>query len=255
MRLQDRVAIVTGGASGIGAATARILCREGARVVVADFDEPRGAAVAAELSAMGHVATFVRTDVADFAQVQACVRATTGTYGRLDLMFNNAGTGHFAPLLQHEPADFDRVYRVNQLGVYHGLLAAARVMQHQPKSAAGVRGVIVNTASVFSFVASQGVIGYHATKGAVKLMTQAAALELGPLDIRVVAVAPGGTDTPIIQGYKDMGLEEAMRRQHVRGQLLQPAQIGEVVAFLASDEASGINGTTVLVDDGFTAFK
>jgi NAD(P)-dependent dehydrogenase (short-subunit alcohol dehydrogenase family) len=255
MRLQDKVAIVTGGASGIGAATARILCRDGATVVVADFDATRGAAVAESLAGGGHRARFVRTDVADFAQVEACVRETTEAYGRLDLMFNNAGIGHFAPLLQHEPAQVERVFRVNQLGVYHGLLAAARVMQHQEKNAVGVRGVIVNTASVHGFLGSKGVVGYHATKGAVRSMTQAAALELGPNDIRVVAVAPGGVDTPIIQGYKDMGLEEAMKRQHMRGHILQPEQIGEVVAFLASDGASGINGSTILVDDGYASFK
>jgi NAD(P)-dependent dehydrogenase (short-subunit alcohol dehydrogenase family) len=255
MRLQDRVTIVTGGASGIGAATARILAREGAIVVIADFDEARGRAVAESLAGDGHRSRFVPVDVGDFAQVEALVRTTVEAYGRLDLLFNNAGTGHFAPLLEHEPAQYERVVRVNQFGVYHGILAAGRVMQHQSPGVAGVRGTIINTASVHAVLGSRGVIGYHASKGAVKLMTQAAALELGPLGIRCLAIGPGGVDTPIIQGYKDMGLGDAMRRQHMRGELLQPEQIGEVVAFLASDAASAINGTLVMVDDGYAAFK
>lgn len=255
MRLEGTVAIVTGGASGIGAATARILAREGAAVVVADVNAEGGEAVVRTIADGGGRATFTRVDVADFAQVEGAVRAAVDAHGRLDLMFNNAGIGHFAPLLQHEPAQVERVFRVNQLGVYHGILAAARVMQHQAPGASGVRGTIVNTASVHGFLGSKGVIGYHATKGAVRIMTQAAALELGELGIRVVAVAPGGVDTPIIQGYKDMGLEAAMKRQHMRGAILAPEQVGEVVAFLASDAASGINGSTVLVDDGYASFK
>ncbi len=115
--------------------------------------------------------------------------------------------------------------------------------------------MIINTASVFAFMASPGVIGYHASKGAVKMMTQAAALELAPHGIRVVAVAPGGTDTPIIQGYKDAGLTEMMANQQMRRKLQTPESIAEIVAFLTSDAADAINGSVVMTDDGFAEFK
>ena len=118
-----------------------------------------------------------------------------------------------------------------------------------------IRGTIINTSSVHGFLGSPLVIGYHAAKGAVKMMTQAAAVELGEYGIRVVGVAPGGVDTPIIQGYKDMGLLERMKRGHMRKEILQPEQIANAVALLASDDADSINGSVVMVDDGFAEFK
>jgi NAD(P)-dependent dehydrogenase (short-subunit alcohol dehydrogenase family) len=108
---------------------------------------------------------------------------------------------------------------------------------------------------VFSFLGSPGVIGYHAAKGAVKMMTQAAALELAPYNIRVVAVAPGTTDTPIIQGYKDAGLGRHLARQQMRGRLQTPEEIASVVVFLATPAATAINGSVVMADDGYAEFK
>ena len=191
----------------------------------------------------------MRTDVARFEEVEGAVERAASEYGSLDVMFNNAGTGHYAPLLEHEPGDYDRVVKVNQYGVYYGILAAGRKMRDL-----GVSGVIVNTASVFSFLASPGVIGYHAAKGAVKMMTQAA-LELAPFGIRVIAVAPGSVNTPIIQGYKDAGLEELMARAQMRRRLQEPEEIANAVALLVSDEAGAINGSVVMTDDGYAEFK
>lgn len=165
-------------------------------------------------------------------------------------MFNNAGTGVNKPLLQHEPEDYDKVVKVNQYGVYYGILAAGRKMQQ-----IGSKGVIINTASVYAYVGTPGVIGYHAAKGAVRIMTQAAALELAPYGIRVVGVAPGGVDTQMLQGYKDAGLEDVMARKHMRRRLLTPEQIANVVAFLASDESDVINGSIVMADDGLVEFR
>jgi glucose 1-dehydrogenase len=119
----------------------------------------------------------------------------------------------------------------------------------------GNGGTIINVASVFAFLASKGVFAYQASKGAVRMMTQSAALELAPFNIRVVAVAPGTVDTPLIQGYKDAGMAEAMARQQMRGALMSPEHIANVMVFLASDQAEGINGSTVMVDDGFASFK
>jgi NAD(P)-dependent dehydrogenase (short-subunit alcohol dehydrogenase family) len=199
MKLEGKVAIITGAGSGIGRATALKFVRESARVVVAEYNEESGRETVRLCEEAGGEALFVHTNVAEFEQVEAAVDRAVEEYGTLDVMFNNAGTGHFAPLLEHDPKDYDRVVRVNQHGVYYGILAAGRKMAEL-----GTRGVIVNTASVFAFLASPGVIGYHASKGAVKMMTQAAALELAPHGIRVIAVAPGTVDTPIIQGYKDL---------------------------------------------------
>ncbi|MFK7603583.1 SDR family NAD(P)-dependent oxidoreductase [Deinococcus sp. SM5_A1] len=244
------MAVITGGGSGIGRATALIFAREGARVVVAELNEDHGKQTVDEILSLGHDARFIQTNVSVFEDVQAAVDLAADHYGRLDIMFNNAGIGINKPLLEHEPADFDRVVKVNQYGVYYGILAAGRKMRDLKTG-----GVIINTASVFALLASPGVIGYHASKGAVKMMTQAAALELAPLDIRVVAIAPGGVDTPIIQGYKDAGLGEMMARQQMRGKLQTPEAIAEIVAFLASSEADAINGSMVMTDDGFAEFK
>ena len=250
MGLAGKVAVITGAGSGIGRATAAKFCSEGAKVVVAEYDESSGRKAAEELSAAGGEAVFQHTNVAEFDQVERAVNRAVEEYGTLDVMFNNAGIGHYAPLLEHDPKDYDRVVKVNQYGVYYGILAAGRKMRDL-----GVEGVIVNTASVFSFLASPGVFGYHAAKGAVKMMTQAAALELAPFGIRVVAVAPGTVDTPIIQGYKDMGLKEVLARGQMRRKLLQPEEIADVVALLATDEASAINGSVVMADDGYAGFK
>ena len=250
MGLEDKVAVITGAGSGIGRATAAKFCSEGAKVVIAEYDEDSGRKAAEELVAAGGEAVFQHTNVAEFEQVERVVERAVEEYGTLDVMFNNAGIGHYAPLLEHEPKDYDRVVKVNQYGVYYGILAAGRKMQDLD-----VQGAIVNTASVFSFLASPGVFGYHAAKGAVKMMTQAAALELAPFGIRVVAVAPGTVDTPIIQGYKDMGLKEVLARGQMHRKLIQPEQIADVVALLATDEASAINGSTVMADDGYAEFK
>lgn len=250
MKLEGKVAVITGAGSGIGRATALKFVHEGARVVVAEYNDEGGRETVRLCEEAGGTALFVHTNVAEFEQVEAAVDRAAEEYGTLDVMFNNAGTGHFAPLLEHDPKDYDRVVRVNQYGVYYGILAAGRKMAEL-----GVPGVIVNTASVFAFLASPGVIGYHAAKGAVKMMTQAAALELAPHGIRVIAVAPGTVDTPIIQGYKDLGMEERLSRVQMRGKMLRPEQIANAVALLVTDEADVINGSVVMTDDGYAGFK
>ncbi|MCY0895395.1 MAG: SDR family NAD(P)-dependent oxidoreductase [Alicyclobacillaceae bacterium] len=250
MNLSGKVCIVTGGASGIGRATAIKFAAEGASVVVADVNEAEGRITAEDIQRNSGRSLFVKTDVTVYSEVEQLVQTAVDTFGSLDIMFNNAGIGRYKPLLDHSPEDFDAVVKVNQYGVYYGILAAARKMREL-----GTAGTIINTASVFAFMASPGVIGYHAAKGAVKMMTQAAALELGEFGIRCLAIAPGGVDTPIIQGYKDMGIADKMARQHMRKQLQKPEHIANVVALLASKEADAINGSVVMVDDGFAEFK
>ena len=251
MKLDNKVAVITGAGSGIGRATALKFAREGARVVVAEYNEETGKETEDLVRGEGGEALFVQTNVAVFEEVEAAVERAASEYGSLDVMFNNAGIGHYAPLLEHEPGDYDRVVKVNQYGVYYGILAAGRKMRDL--SVTG--GVIVNTASVFSFLASPGVIGYQAAKGAVKMMTQAAALELAPFGIRVIAVAPGSVNTPIIQGYKDAGLEELMAQAQMRRRLQEPEEIANAVALLVTEEAGAINGSVVMTDDGYAEFK
>ncbi len=250
VKLENKVAIVTGAGSGIGRATALKFAREGARVVVAEFNEEGGGETVRLVKEAGGEAMFVHTNVARFEEVEAAVDRAVEACGTLDIMFNNAGTGHYAPLLEHEPEDYERVVRVNQFGVYYGILAAGRKMWDL-----GVRGTIVNTALVYSFYATPGVFGYHAAKGAVKIMTQAAALELAPYGIRVVAVAPGAVDTPIIQGYKDMGMNDRLANVQMRRRIIAPEAIADVVALLCTDEADAINGSVVMADDGNAEFK
>lgn len=250
MKLQGKVAVITGGASGIGRASSLKLAKEGAKVVVADLNEQGGQETVSAIKTAGGEAAYHLTNVAEFSQVEALVNFAVQTFGNLDIMFNNAGTGHMAPLLMHEPADYDRVVKVNQYGVYYGILAAGRTMSDRE-----TKGVIINTASVLSYLASQAVIGYQAAKGAVAIMTKVAALELAPYGIRVVAIAPGGVDTPIIQGYKDMGLTDLLAQGQMRRELQTPEQIADVVYLLCLDEAHAINGSVVMTEDGHAAFK
>ncbi|NWG20501.1 MAG: SDR family oxidoreductase [Chloroflexi bacterium] len=250
MQLNDRVVVITGAAGGIGRAAALAFAREGARILATDIDDAGGAATVEQVCAAGGQAYFQRADVTAFDEVEAAVARAIALWGQVDVMCNNAAIAPYKPLLDQTPDDFDRVIRVNQHGVFHGILAAARAMRAQQR-----HGVIINTASVYAELAALGVIGYHAAKAAVAMMTRAAALELARYGIRVVAVAPGVVDTPIIQGYKDAGQEEIMARKQMRRKLMRPEQIASVMVFLATDAADGINGSVVMVDDGYASFK
>jgi glucose 1-dehydrogenase len=246
----EPVAVVTGGSSGIGRATALAFARAGTRVLVADIDDDGGEKTVELVRADGGECTYVRTDVGDHRAVDGLVACAVDRYGRIDVMFNNAGIGEFADLLEHTPEQYDRVIRVNQNGVFYGIVAAGRAMRDL-----GIAGTIVNTASVLAFSATRGVIGYQASKGAVKMMTQAAALELAPHGIRCIAIAPGGVETPIIANYLEMGLEPVLSKMQMRGKLLQPESIARVVVWLCSPAADCINGSTIMCDDGFASFK
>lgn len=245
MRLKDKVGVITGGGSGLGRATALKFANEGAKVVIADMNEVGGQETVDLIQAAGGEAVFVQTDVSCYEQVEGAVNLAVEQYGSLDIMFNNAGINIFNRLLDYKPEDYDKVVKVNQYGVFYGIQAAGKKM-----SELGSKGIIINTASVASYIAYQGTIAYLASKAAVKLMTQSAALELGELGIRVVAIAPGGIDTPFIQFRKELGMAEQMAKLHIRGELYKPEQIADVVTFLASKESDAINGSTVMVEDG-----
>jgi len=248
MRLKDKVAVVTGACGGIGQAIVAKFVAEGARVIVADLDGAQAQQVAA---AFGDKARGLAVDVTDFGQVEAMVDAAVEHFGTLDVVVNNAGIGNPKPLLDHDPvADFDLITRVNQKGVYHGILAGGRKLR-----ALGKAGAILNTSSIYGQMAAEMTFSYNASKAAVDMMTKCAALELAPLNIRVCAVAPGRVDTPLLRQYEALGLWEHIRKEQMRGEFTQPAEIADVFAFLASEEANCINGSTVCAEDGFINFK
>ncbi|MCY9591083.1 SDR family NAD(P)-dependent oxidoreductase [Paenibacillus chitinolyticus] len=250
MTTTQRVAVITGGASGIGRQTCLKFARKGDRVVVADFNEAAGMETVEHIKKEGGEAIFVKVDVSSQESVQALVDEAVAKFGRIDVMFNNAGIGGAGPVLTQNMDLYHKTIAVNQHGVAYGIMAAGNKMKEL-----GIKGVIINTASVFGFLASPGTFAYHATKGAVIMMSKSAALELAPHGIRVIAIAPGAVDTPIIQGFKDNGMLESMKAKVMGGELTKPETVANSVYLLSLEEADAINGSVVMVDQGYASFK
>lgn len=248
--MAERVVVITGAGSGIGRSTAIKFASKGDKVVVADFNEKGGQETVDMIKAQNGEATFVKVDVSKFDQVESMIEKTVELYGSLDVVFNNAGIGKIIPFLDYTVEDYDRVIGVNQHGVFYGMLAAGRKMRDL-----NIKGVIINTASVFGYLSNQYTFAYQASKGAVRMMCQTGALELAPYGIRVVGVAPGTVDTPIVQGYKDAGLTDKLKGNQMRGDLIQPEAIANAVYLLSLEEADVINGSVVMLDDGYASFK
>lgn len=250
-RFADRVAVITGAGSGIGAASARRLASERAAVVVCDIDPARADEVAKAIVSDGGRATSVAGDVSKRADVESMVQAAVDTYGRLDVMHNNAGIGGAVmPLAMMDDATTERLINVNLRGVVNGMAVAAPIMQ-----AAG-RGAIVNTASVAGLYGSPLFGVYSGTKGAVVAMTRSAAMEFAPT-LRVNAIAPGGVRTRFNEAMFGTALpdeiEEKLGTVHPLGRNAQPEEIAAGVAFLASDDASFITGHVLVIDGGISA--
>ncbi|TWB18428.1 MULTISPECIES: SDR family NAD(P)-dependent oxidoreductase [Nitrospirillum] len=244
-RLKDRVAIVTGGAKGMGAATCRLFAAEGAYVVVADMADDEGRALAMELGPRGQ---YFPLDVRKGAAWEALVADVTQRWGRIDALVNNAGVLHFADIEHLAEEDFDRVYQVNVKGAFLGLKHVGGVMK-----AAG-RGAVVNISSIDGLRGSNGVAAYVASKWALRGLTRAAALELGHHGVRVNSVHPGGIDTTM---GNPMGLSgQAKNRGYEVVPLQRMGETQEVAAaslFLCSDDASYICGAELAVDGGWSA--
>lgn len=248
MRLAGKVALITGGASGIGLATVKKFIAEGAEVAVADINLDRAQEVVDGLEAGSAVAVGV--DVSKLAEVEAAVQAAVDAYGKLDIIFNNAGIAGGAPLLDQDPAvDYEPMIRVDQDGVYYGILAAGRQFRKQ-----GTGGVIISTSSIYGEQAAELAFSYSAAKAAVISFTRSAAYELAEYGVRAVAITPGRVATPIINQFSDE-LKATFASEQLRNRMTAPEEIADVVAFLASDEANVINGTVVHVDDGYSVFK
>jgi NAD(P)-dependent dehydrogenase (short-subunit alcohol dehydrogenase family) len=241
-RLAGRVAVITGGASGIGRASAEALAAEGARAVIADVDEENGVATA---EAIGD-ALFVKTDVRVSEDVQSLIEEVVRHYGRLDVLFNNAGISVPGKVADISEDEWARVLDVNLSGVWRGMRYAAPVMIQ-----AG-HGSIINNASVQALVGVPGWAGYAASKGGVIALTRQAAVELAPSGVRVNAIAPGTILTPMNERIFARAPELAARWQgeHPLARLGRPQDVAGAVVFLASDDAAFVTGECLRVDGG-----
>ena len=252
MRLKNKVAVVTGGASGIGRATVLKFVREGAKVMIADLNLAQAEGVVAEVEALGFAgaASAVQTDVSKYSDVEAAVASAVEVYGKLDVIFNNAGIAGGKPLLDHDPeVDYAPMIRIDQDGVYYGILAAGRQFRDQ-----GTGGVIISTSSIYGEQAAELAFTYSAAKAAVISFTRSAAYELAEYGVRAVAITPGRVGTAIINQFSDE-LKALFASEQLRNKMTEPEEIADVVAFLASDESNVIKGTVVHVDDGYSVYK
>jgi 3-oxoacyl-[acyl-carrier protein] reductase len=249
MRLENKVAIVTGAASGFGEGIARRFAAEGAKVVLADLNDQAGRQIAADIETAGGTAAYVHADVTERAEVKAMVETATATYGRLDILVNNAGTSHLrAPMIEVAEADFDRTFAVNVKSIY---LAAIEVV---PLFRGQGAGCIVNISSTAGLSPRAGLTWYNGSKGAVNTITKSMAVELAPDKIRVNAVCPVAGDTPLLATFMGKPDTPENRAPFLAtiplGRLSTPADIASAALYLASDEASLLTGVLLEVDGG-----
>jgi len=249
-KLDGKVAIVTAGGSGIGAATARRFAQEGACVVVADLSGKRAEEVTAAVKASGGKAVGIKMDAADPEGVQATIKLALDTYGRLDVMFNNAGMAEAALLEDTSLESWNRVLAVTLTSTFLGMKYCLPLMRQQGK------GAIVNTASISGTGGDYGLSSYNAAKAGVINLTRAVAIENAKYNIRANCVCPGAINTRVAQVLGKERAEEFRRLQaaaHPLGRMGEPEEIASTVLFLASDEASFITGAMIVADGGVTA--
>ncbi len=250
-KLEGKSAIITGAASGIGRATALLFAREGARLALADVD-PAGQGVADEITQGGGTAIFVKTDVSKPEDVQALVRATVEAYGRLDIIFNNAGIeGEQRFTADCSVENWDRVLAVNLKGVFLGMKYAI------PEMLKNGGGVIVNTASTAGLTGYPSLPAYSASKGGVIQLTKTAALEYARQGIRVNCICPGGIYTPLVErftrGIPQEQIQKMVEMAHPVGRFGTPEEVAKLALYLASDDSSFCTGAPFIIDGGMTA--
>lgn len=239
-RHEGKVYVITGGAEGIGRACAERFAQEGAQVMIADIN-PKGADVANSIGG-----AFQLTDMAEPEQVRALAAATVERFGRIDIWHNNAFTAVFKPIHEQTLEEFNAITGVGIRGYWMGAKVAVEQMRLQ-----GGKGVIVNTASVQSFVGEKGFSAYQATKGAVLAMTRSLALDHAP-EIRAVAIAPGLIETDAVKAIPQDVMDEVIAGIPA-ARAAQPEEVAAVAAFIASDEADYMSGTAIILDGAYLA--
>lgn len=250
--LANKVAIITGGASGIGRATAVLFAQEGAAVAIVDINPEQGHATIGEIEAKGGKAIFIHGDVGHADDCQAAVEKTVAAFGRLDILFNNAGIVRRANVVHTTEAEWDKVMAVNVKSIF---LMSKFAIPHMEKAGGGS---IINTSSGWGLKGGPNAVSYCASKGAVTNMTRAMAIDHGKHNIRVNCVCPGDTDTPMLRDEaRQLGQAEAAfmaeAAQRPLQRYAQPEEIAQAVLYLASDAASYVTGSALVIDGGGSA--
>jgi NAD(P)-dependent dehydrogenase (short-subunit alcohol dehydrogenase family) len=246
--LSGRVALVTGASRGIGAATVRRLAEEGAMVIATDVIDNEGEGLAGVLVSEGKQVAYRHLDVSDESAWAAVVDQVMADHGRIDVLVNNAGIGTMPDVETETVEGWDQLIGINQKGVWLGMRAVAPVMRN------GAGGSIINLSSIFGAVGGFGAsVAYHASKGAVRLMTKNAAIRYAKEGIRVNSVHPGFIDTPMVEQVKGTDVEQLIIADTPMGRMGRSDEVAEVIAFLASDRSSYMTGSEVYVDGGWTA--
>ena len=248
MRLKDKVAIITGAASGIGKATAKLFAEHGAKVVVADIDKDGGSQTVTQIQNGGNEAIFVETDVTLKVDTEKMVAQTVETYGKLDILFNNAGIAMRLPVAELPEEDWHRCLDVNLTGVF--LCAKAAI----PAMLKNGCGSIINMSSIYGVVGADVRAAYVASKGGVTNLTRGMALDYAENNIRVNCICPGFVETPLVAGVIKTPEEyQALADKHPMRRLGQPEEIAYGALYLASDESAFVTGIALPIDGGYTA--
>ncbi len=240
MDLEGKVAIVTGGSSGIGKAIVERYAWEGAEVVVADVDEEKGQEVAEETDS-----DFIQCDVSEWEEVENLVEETVERHGKLDIIVNNAGIGAVEGIEDMDVEDYKQIRSINLDGVTYGCKAAAPHLKE-------TEGVIINMASIYGLVGDKGSTAYNIAKGGVVNMTRSVANDLAEHNVRVNSICPGFVETPMTEGLGEE-FQAHIENMTPLERMAEPEEISSVAAFLASDEASYITGANIPVDGGWTS--